>query len=77
MVNVSPMSDNIGKDNNHPPGRPPGSPYDADENDYDKHVPFDPHRYPDGKHGAMYMRPPLSPPRNRTHDRKHQKNKFS
>ena len=25
----------------------------------------------------MYMRPPLSPPRNRTHDQTHQKKKFS
>ena len=74
------MSDNIGKDNSHPPGRPPGSPCntdDADENDYEEYVPFDPHRYPDGQHGAMYMRSLSSPLRNCTHDRKHQKKKFS
>ena len=32
------------------------------ENDYYGHVPFNHHRYPDGQHGAMYMKPPLSPP---------------
>ena len=68
---MSPSSDNIGKDIGHPPGRPPGSTCDADENDYNKLVPFDPSRYPDGANGAMYMQPPLSPPRNCTHDRKH------
>ena len=71
------MSDNIGKNNSHPPRRPPGSPGDADKKDYKEHVPFDPHRYPDGQHGEMHMRPPLSPPRNYTHDHKHQKKKFS
>ena len=44
---------------------------------YDEHVPFNHHRYPDGQHGAIYMKPPLLPPRNCTHDRKHQKKKFS
>ena len=76
-VCVNPMSDNIGKDNDHPPERPPGSPCDADENDSEVHVPFDSHRYPDGQHVPMYMRPPSSQPRNRTHDRQHQKKKFS
>ena len=74
------MSNNIGKDNDHPLGRPPGSPYDTgdvDENDYKEHVPFNPYCYPDGQHGAMYMGPPSSPPRNRTHDRKYQKKKLS
>ena len=86
---VNPCSDTLGKDIGHPPGRPPGSPCDqgdADENDYyeehendyyEEHVPFDPQCYPDGQHGAMNMKPPLLPPRNRTHDRKHQKKKFS
>ena len=44
---------------------------------YTEHVPFDHHRYPDGQHGSMYMKPPVLPSRNRTHDRKHQKKKFS
>ena len=56
---------------------PPGSTYDDSDDDYDEYVRFDPQRYPDGQHGAMYMRPPSLPPRNRTHDRKHQKKKFS
>ena len=74
---MSPISNKNGKDIGQPPGRPPGSTCDADENYYDELVPFDPSRYPDGANGAMYMRPPLSPPRNRTHDRKHQKKKSS
>ena len=40
---------------------------------YTEHVPFNHHHYPDGQHSAMYMKPPLLLPRNRTHDRKHQK----
>ena len=65
----------MGKDNSQPPGRPPGRTCDDSDNDYDEYVPFDSHRYPDGQHGAMYMRPTSSPPRHRTHDWKHQKKK--
>ena len=52
--------------------------YEKIKNDYyTEHVPFNHHRYPDGQHCAMYMNPPLLPPRNCTHERKHQKRKFS
>ena len=48
--------------------------YEEIKNDYyTEHVPFNHHRYPDGQHVAMYMKRPLLPPRNGTHDRKHQK----
>ena len=37
--------------------------YEKIKNDYyTEHVPFNHHRYPDGQHGAMYMKPPLLPP---------------
>ena len=37
--------------------------YGEIKNDYyTEHVPFNHHRYPDGQHGAMYMKPPLLPP---------------
>ena len=65
---MSTISNNNSKDIGQSPGRPPGSTCDADENDYDKRVPFDPNRYPDGANGAMYMQPPLLPPQNCTHD---------
>ena len=74
---MSPISNKYSKEIGQPPGRPPGSNCDADENDYKELVPFDPRRYPDGANGAMYMRPPSSSARNCTHDRKHQKKKSS
>ena len=78
---VNPISDNINKHLILPTGRPPGSPcinnHDVGKSDYYEHVPFNHNRYPDGQHGSMYMKPPVFPPRNRTHDRKHQKKKFS
>ena len=43
----------------------------------DEHVPFDSNRYADGANALLHMRPPSSPPRNSTHDRKHQKKKGS
>ena len=43
----------------------------------DKHVPFDSNCYEDGANASLYMRPPSSPPRKRTHDRKHRKKKGS
>ena len=43
----------------------------------DEHVLFDLNRYADGANALLYMRPSSSPPRNRTHDRKHQKKKGS
>ena len=56
--------------------RPPGPDCDV-LSDYKELVPFDSSRYPDGENGLMYMRPPSSPPRSRTHDRKHQQKKGS
>ena len=29
---------------------------------YEEHIPFNHHLYPDGHYGAMYIKPPLSPP---------------
>ena len=72
---MSPIFDENSKDIGQSPGLPPVSNCDANENDYDKLVPFDPSRYPDGANGAMYMWPLSSPPRNYTHDCKHQKKK--
>ena len=43
----------------------------------DEYVPFYLNRYADGANALLYMRPPSSPPRNCTHDRKHQKKKGS
>ena len=45
--------------------------------DVEQHVPFDSCRYPDGANASLYMRPPSSPLKNRTHDRKHQKKEGS
>ena len=49
----------------------------AEEVDVEQHIPFDSNRYADGANASLYMRPPSSPPKNRTHDRKHQKKKGS
>ena len=68
---MSPISDKNSKDIGPSTGRPPGYNCDTDENDYEKLVPFDPSRYPEGANGEIYMQPPSSPPRNCTHDRKH------
>ena len=43
----------------------------------DEHVPFDSNHYADGVNALLYMRPPSSPPRNRTHDKEHQKRERS
>ena len=45
---MSPISNNNSKDIGQPPGLHPGSNCDADENDYEELVPFNPRRYPDG-----------------------------
>ena len=74
---VSPISNKDSKDINQPPGRPLGSNCDACENYYKELVPFDQSCYPDSENGAMYMRSPSSPPRDRTHNCKHQKKKSS
>ena len=68
---MSPISDKNGKDIGQSTGRPPGSNCDANKKDYKELVPFNPSRYPDGANGAIYMQPPSSLPRNRTHDHKH------
>ena len=65
---MSSISDNNSKYIGQPPGRPPDSICDADENDNKKLVPFDLSCYPDGANGAMYMQPSLLPRRNLTHD---------
>ena len=51
--------------------------FDADEVDVEQHVPFDSNHYADGVNALLYMRPPSSPPRNRTHDKEHQKRERS
>ena len=51
--------------------------FDANEVDVEQHVPFNSSCYPDGANASLYMRSPSSPPRNCTHDRKHQKRKGS
>ena len=48
---------------------------DAGEVDVEQHVPFDSNRYADGANALLFMRPPSSPPKNRTNDQKHQKKK--
>ena len=45
----------------------------GDQVDVEQHVPFDSSCYPNGTSAPLYMTLPSSPPRNRTHDRKHQK----
>ena len=74
---MSPNSDKNSNDIGPSTERPPGSDRDADEGNCEELVPFNPSRYPDGANGSMYMRPPSSPPRNRTHVCKHQKKKGS
>ena len=74
---VSPNSDKNSNDIGPSTERPLGSDRDADEDDGKELVPFDSSRYPDGTNGLMYMKPPTSPPRNRTHDQKYQKKKGS
>ena len=44
--------------------------------DVEQHVPFDSSCYPNGTSASLYMTPPSSPPRNCTHDWKHQKKKL-
>ena len=74
---MSPISNKHSKDISPSTGRPPGSNCDADENEYEELVRFDPSYYPDDSNGLMYMQPPSSPPRNSIHDYKHQKKKGS
>ena len=47
--------------------------FDANEVDFEEHVPINLRCYPDGTIALLYMRPPSSPLRNCTHDQKHQK----
>ena len=47
--------------------------FDVDEDDVEQHVSFNSSHYSDGENASLYMILPLSLPRNRTHDRKHQK----
>ena len=51
--------------------------FDVDEVDVEQNVPFNSSRYLDAANASLYMRPPFSPPRNCTHDKKHQKKKGS
>ena len=48
----------------------------GDQVDVKEHVPFDSSCYPNGTSASLYMTPPSSPPRNFTHDQKHQKKKL-
>ena len=72
---MSPISNKNRKDIGPSTRRPPGSNCDAVENDYEELVPLNPGRYLDGANSLVYMQPPSSPPRNCTHDCKHQKKK--
>ena len=51
--------------------------FDTNEVDVEQHAPFDASQYPDGAKASLYIRPPSSPPRNQTHDRRHRKKKGS
>ena len=48
----------------------------VDQVDVEQYVPFDSSCYSNGICASLYMTPSSSPPRNRTHDRKHQKKKM-
>ena len=72
---MSPNSDKNSNDIGPSTERTPGPDRDTVEDDCEELVPFDLSRYPDGENGLMYMRPPSSPPRSRTHVCKHQKKK--
>ena len=74
---MSPNSDKNSNNIGPSTERPPDSDRDADEDDGGELIPFDSSRYSDGANGLMYMQLPSSFPRNRTHDRKHQKKKCS